>query len=266
VATVVQPLKKLYGNLLDVAPYAVLIKPVQALSLLEGDNDSSPSSGAAYIFHKQLEEADAIAINRVDELKPGELERLSDLVTERFPGAPQLHMSAKTGAGFDSLTAFLAMHGDFGRNILEIDYDTYAAGEAELGWLNAGVQVNAAKEFNLDRLLLDILARLRDAMQRLNYDVAHLKVIGQLSSAFAVANLIGNRLEPELSMPSQKSATEATVIVNARIAGDPDVIEQQVRRIVNEVCNERSAQVEIRAMQSFRPGRPQPTHRYALIN
>ena len=56
---------------------------------------------------------------------------------------------------------------------------------------------------------------------------------------------------------------EAEVIVNARVAADPKLIEEQVRQTVAAACAARGGQAEFRSMQSFRPGRPQPTHRYA---
>src|SRR5437870_7224054 len=68
VATVVQPLKDLYGDRFQVAPYPVLFKPSHGLRILRNTGDAGFSPKAAYIFRKQLEEADAIVINRIDEL------------------------------------------------------------------------------------------------------------------------------------------------------------------------------------------------------
>src|SRR3984893_10388505 len=68
VATVVQPLRDLYGDRFEVAPYAVLFKPSQGLRILRNETGTGFSPKAAYIFRKQLEEADAIVINRIDEL------------------------------------------------------------------------------------------------------------------------------------------------------------------------------------------------------
>src|SRR5262245_33125383 len=117
VATVVQPLKDLYGARFDVAPYAVLFKPSHGLRILKNEASSGFSPKAAYIFRKQLEEADAIAINRIDELKPDELAELTELIEQQFPGVPLLRVSAKTGAGFDRLTELLDQEGNFGRRI-----------------------------------------------------------------------------------------------------------------------------------------------------
>jgi Ni2+-binding GTPase involved in maturation of urease and hydrogenase len=263
VATVVQPLKDLYGDRFQVAPYAVLFKPSHGLRILRNETSAGFSPKAAYIFNKQLEEADAICINRIDEIGPDEQEELAALVTDRFPGTPVLGVSAKTGQGFDRVFALLEQDGDFGRKILNIDYDTYAEGEAELGWLNSSVHVTGATPFVLDDLLMEIVTSVRDKLARLGAEVAHLKVIGLADGPFGVANLVSSGTAPELSLPSNSRTSEADVIVNARVAIDPDILARQVEEVVGRACAAREARAEFRKSQSLRPGRPTPTHRYS---
>jgi hypothetical protein len=100
-------------------------------------------------------------------------------------------------------------------------------------------------------------------VQQTNSEVAHLKVIGLWEGSFGVANLVSSGSQPELSLPSHARTPEADVIVNARVAMDPDVLEQEVRRTVETACQARQASAEFRKTQSLRPGRPTPTHRYA---
>src|SRR5688572_9755263 len=130
VATVIQPLKDLYAGRFEVAPYAVLFKPSHGIRILRNQAAGGFSPKAAYIFKKQLEEADAIVINRIDEIDPPLADELTRLVGEQFSGTPVLRASATTGAGFDALAELLDQKGAFGRKILDIDYDTYAEGEA----------------------------------------------------------------------------------------------------------------------------------------
>jgi G3E family GTPase len=262
VATVVQPLKDLYGDRFAVAPYAVIFKPAHGLKILRNEAGAGFSSKAAYIFRKQLEEADVILLNRIDELAPEAVEELEDLVSAQYPGTPVLRVSAKTGQGFALLTELVDQPGDFGRKVLDIDYDTYAEGEAELGWLNSSIQIRASGRFELDALLLDVI---RDLQARLGHgaEVAHLKVIGLSEGFFGVANLVSSHGHPELSQPSHCDTTEADLIVNARVAMDPIVLQEHVRQTVEEVCRQRVLAATFGKTQSFRPGRPQPTHRYA---
>jgi G3E family GTPase len=263
VATVVQPLKDLYGDRFEVAPYPVLFKPSHGLRILKSEANAGFSPKAEYIFRKQLEEADAIVLNRIDELSDAALAVLTDLVRAAFPATPLLRMSAKTGQGFEALTELLDQRGNFGRKILDIDYDIYAEGEAELGWLNSSIRITADKTLSLDAFLIDVVSRLQEVLRRDGGEVAHLKAIGLSEASFAVANLVSSASRPELSLQSRSEEREFDLIVNARVALDPDRIAEQVRETMEAISAARGATAEFQTMQSFRPGRPQPTHRYA---
>ena len=263
VATVIQPLKDLYGTRFEVAPYAVLFKPSHGTRILRNQAAGGFSPKAAYIFRKQLEEADAILINRADELSETELAELTLLVNKEFPGTPALRVSAATGQGFDAVEELLDQKGAFGGKILEIDYDTYAEGEAELGWLNTTARLTSPKTFDLDALLTAILTELAAVCRRLGGEVAHLKLIGmEDAGAFAVGNVVSSDTGVKLSLPSNLAPREADVIVNARVAIDPAVLEAEVRRVVAAECAKVGVSAEFRTSQSLRPGRPVPTHRY----
>src|SRR5262245_31260714 len=263
VATVVQPLRDLYRTRFEVAPYVVLFKPSHGLKILRGEADAGFSPKAAYIFRKQLEEADAVALNRIDEMSPAQVAELTDLVGRQIPGVPLLPISARTGQGVDRLTELLEQEGAFGRKILEIDYDTYAEGEAELGWLNSSARLEATEPFELDALLLEVIGELRSALAGLGGEVAHLKVIGLEEGGFGVANLVSSAEKPELSLPSGGRVRGADLIVNARVAVDPGRLQDEVVRVVTAAARARKADVTFRQTQSLRPGRPVPTHRYA---
>ncbi len=264
VATVIQPLKDLYGGRFEVGPYAVLFKPSHGIRILRNQQAGGFSPKAAYIFKKQLEEADAIVINRIDEFDPPRVEELSRLVAESYSGIPIVRVSAKTGEGFDELLEMLGQRGSFGRKVLDIDYDTYAEGEAELGWLNASIRLTSERPFELDALLSGVLKGLAKVCRDLGGEVAHLKLIGMDDAgAFGLGNVVSSDTEPMLSLPSGIQPREADLIVNARVAIDPAVLEAEVKRVVTDECAKLGVTPEFRTSQSLRPGRPVPTHRYA---
>ncbi|MBI2479938.1 MAG: cobalamin biosynthesis protein P47K [Planctomycetia bacterium] len=263
VATVIQPLKQLHGDRFHVAPYGVLLKPSHGQKILKGELNSGFSPKAAYIFKKQLEEADFIVLNRIDQLAATEVDELQRLIEQHYPGVPTLRMSARTGAGFAGLLELLDQQGNFGRRILDIDYDIYAEGEAELGWLNSNLRVTSDVPFSLDGLLVQIVDGLRDRLLALHAEAAHLKTIGLWDGAHGVANLISNALPAELSLASDCVTTSADLVVNARVALDPLALEIEVQQVVDAICSALGARADWHRTQSFRPGRPVPTHRFA---
>ena len=196
-----------------------------------------------------------------NELPEDDVAELQSLIEEHFPGRPVLKCSAKTGVGFDALLAMLEQRGEFGRRMMEVDYDIYAEGEAELGWLNSQVKVTGADAFKLDELLMSLITGLHQRLQESNAEAAHLKVIGLCDGSYAVANVVSNATGPELSLPAKSSTRVADVVVNARVATDPDSLENLVREQLELLSDKYSLTHELLTMQSFRPGRPVPTHR-----
>src|SRR5208283_921386 len=120
---------------------------VRVLARLRAEAEQAPPGrfpdNVLYIYEKQLEEADLIVLNKADRLGAGELAELTASLAARFPGKPLLTMSALAGEGVDAWLECVSEHRPAGQNVVEVDYDKYAAGEAALGWLNASVALNA---------------------------------------------------------------------------------------------------------------------------
>jgi Ni2+-binding GTPase involved in maturation of urease and hydrogenase len=263
VATVVQPLRRMYQDKFAVAPYGVILKPSHGRKILKNEARAGFSPKAEYIFRKQIEEADFIILNRVDELRAEEVDELASLISTDYPGIPLVRMSAKTGEGFNGLLEVLAQQGNFGRRILELDYDVYAEGEAELGWLNSSLRVSAPTHFSLDALSLDVVQRLQQSLAASAAEPAHLKTISMSGGHHAVANLVSSDSPPVLSWASGTQTRQADVIVNARVAIDPQILQRQVEAAVRAGCESLGATAEFLQTQSFRPGRANPTYRFA---
>ncbi len=261
VATVIRPLVSIYESPLDVAPYGVILKPSHGLRILSGDGRGGFSPKAEYIFRKQIEEADFVIINRIDELPAVLVQELADLIEREYPGRTVLCMSAKTGEGFDTYIEFLQQQGQFGTRVMEMDYDLYAEGEAELGWLNSQCRIKAGQPIEIDSLLMELVSGLQSRLTGESAEVAHLKAIGMADGNYAVANAVSSFTLPELSLPSGYSAERADVVVNARVATAPERLEELVREQITTICSRFGASATIDTMQSFRPGRPVPTHR-----
>lgn len=263
VATVIQPLVHLYEQQYDIAPYGVILKPSHGRKILSGKKNAGFSPKAAYIFRKQLEEADFLVLNHIDRLSLEQIDELESLLKQHYPDVPIVKLSAREGQGFSSLIDMFDRRGDeFGKRILELDYDIYAEGEAELGWLNCSFVAASETEFSLDRLLVGIVDDLRMRLANIAAETAHLKAIGLWEGFHGVANLVSSDSAAELSLPSDCQTRKAEVVVNARVAVAPETLDDVVRKAIAKVCSDENVEFQLRRSQSFRPGRPVPTHRF----
>ncbi len=136
VATVILPLQQILGDRFELAPFGVLLKPSHGDRILVDGKRSGFSPQAEYIFRKQLEEADYLMIGRADQLSDDERDSLRESLQVVAPDVPVITVSPRSGHGVDEVLGYIESPMQAGRRLLEIDYDIYADGEAELGWVN----------------------------------------------------------------------------------------------------------------------------------
>ncbi len=262
VATVIAPMQQLFGDRFEIGPLAVLLKPEHGKKILSKQGGRGFSPKAEYIFLKQLEEADSIFINKIDKLDTNQREELLGLAKERFPDVGCFLLSARDGDGFDELIKALEGQPRKRNGQMEVDYQTYGEGEAELGWMNCQVAAAANDEpFELDRLVLQVVNLVGEELANSGCEVAHLKVLGQTLQSTAVANQVSSDGEAELSLASEIKTDSADVLVNARVAASPEQLEAAIASTCKLLAIELNMNLQIGGMQSFRPSKPEPTHR-----
>ena len=269
-ATVLQPLKQLYAEWFRLAPFTVVTDPARLEEALDADSTAFPDT-VVYIFRKQLEEADAIVLNKTDLLSPGELSALKRKVAKEYPGTPLLCASALRGEGVDEWLDFVLKAPRAGTRIAEVDYDKYADGEAALGWLNCTAQLvrrsagegglGAATAADWREFCAGFIERVREGLRGRAAEIAHLKLLLNTAGGSVQANLTSSRGEPIFQGVVQGAPREALLIVNARVRAEPEELQAVIEKALAS-GPQKDLAVEILTMTSFKPGRPQPTHRY----
>ncbi len=260
-ATIVQPLKDFFREDLVVAPLSVMADPARLADILNGGTAGLHPS-AAYIFRKQIEEADIVVISKTDLLAPDELNRLKEQLAKAYPKVSSFAVSAKTGAGLDAWLDEVMRRSDAGRRIVEVDYDVYAEGEAVLGWLNATIALDGKPtEWNL--FAKRLLGGLSQRFDRMGASVGHVKIMIEAGDSFLVGNLTGKG--GTLSIRGEATTgSEARLTINARVQMSPEELERIVREVIDSTCNERLTAATT-AWRCLSPGRPNPTHRYDRV-
>jgi len=271
-ATVDYPLRRIYGADYAVAPLSVLIDPIRAQRILGLEPGKSFSRKVSYIYQKQLEEADIIVINKIDLLDAGRLEELRSALQTRFPQAVVLAISARSGQSVEQWIEQITAAKPKTAGAMDVDYDTYAQGEALLGWLNCTVHLDAAAgPFDGNALLIDLASRIRAALREAGAEVAHLKMTlapeggGSAMQDLAVANLVRTDGETELSHTLQAPLESGQLILNLRAEADPELLGQVVQSALATAAADIGLSSTTEHLESFRPGKPTPTHRLAEV-
>ena len=261
-ATILQPLKKYWNTTLLVSPLTVLADPHRLTSILQ-DEEAGLHEDAAYIYRKQLEEADIIVITKSDSVSADALAQLKADTAQAFPNSQVMTVSAVTGEGMEEWLHEVTTRTDAGKRLLDIDYDRYAHGEAVLGWLNGTVMLHAPQPADWDNLLNILINDLKTTFEREALAVGHVKIIAENGKDYAIANITG--AEHTLTIRSgAEESTDVRLIINARVECSPEYLDQLVRDALIRTIDGRYTD-EVTAWRYLQPGRPNPTHRFDKV-
>lgn len=245
VATVLAPLADRHADRFKLAPLAVVVDPYRLREVDEG----KVHEDVAYLFRKQIEEADVVLLSRADLAPPD----VRGAVRSIRADVAIVAVSGTAGVG---LGEWLAAAPERPANPLLIDYDRYANAEALLGWCNARVHILGAQAFSP----AEVAMRFLDAMKET--PIAHVKLTG-LEPEGGRAAIVRAGDTPTVDFAGvTTSVHEARWLVNARVALDPSEL---VARLEAALAGAAApAKVTWEEREAFRPSRPTPQHRYAF--
>lgn len=268
-ATVGFPLRRLYGEQYSVAPLSVLVDPVRAQYILGLRQGKQFSAKVAYIYQKQLEEAELIVINKCDLLEAAELEQLESALRTHYPKADVLRISARTGDGIEEWMELVEQEQPAPGTVMDVDYELYAEGEALLGWVNlSGALSTREEDFDGNGFLREVLESISQRLEEMEIEVAHLKATLAPSEGMdlAVGNVVRRGGTAELSHELSDPVIGGDLLVNLRAEGDPAVLREIVECSIDQAVQSFKVDVRTGHVEAFRPAPPTPTHRVSSVS
>src|SRR5688572_3214234 len=262
-ATVTYPLRRIYGDRFGVAPLSVLVDPIRAQQIFGLRTGRSFSEKVRYIWRKQIEEADIIVLTKGDLIDSEVRTELKDRLVKEFPTKEIVGVSVRSGEGVSEWFSLLEKLEPSSSTAMTIDYDTYADGEALLGWLNATIDFQSSEALDSSA----VLQALAEAMQReLSGEIAHLKMTlspdEALAGEVAALSVVRSDIVPELTLRLEEPVSSGQVVVNCRAEADPAMLKNALESGLTSLKSRfPEANFRLEHLEHFRPGRPQPTHR-----
>lgn len=262
-ATIMQPVKDMMGQDVELAPLTVMVDPVRLRSIIDGGT-SGLAVSAAYIVRKQLEESDIIVINKSDLLSDVELKRLQFDTIKCFPKSRVMVTSAIKGYGIDAwLIEILHSKVRPGSNLTEVDYDIYAEGEAVLGWLNISLSL-VKKDAKWRDLVETYLSSLAGRFRSVHAEIGHVKLLVAQGEQLLTANLTGG--DGSLNIHGlDVCADKVDVVLNARVEMEPAELERICLENLDAITLQEDIAVKVYKINCLKPGRPNPTYHYDSV-
>jgi len=249
VATVLKPLLKQHP---EWQPTLTVFADAQLLS----ENTTAFDETVNYIYNKQLEEAQVIVVSKIDQLK--DPSRLQKKLQARYPGITILYQNSFDQTHIARWLATLCSTA-FTRDLpsLDIDYDTYAAGEATLAWLDQQLEIESPSQQarHAALALCKLIAQTR-------HPIGHLKFLldGHTKISYTATSVQGPNA-PAPDVPTPQPATTATLLINARIQTTPETLSKYVKAALRSIEQRYACSIRTLTESCFQPGYPRPTHR-----
>jgi G3E family GTPase len=219
----------------------------------------------AYLHEKQLAEAEYILLNKAELLSDVESREQLAALRAHNPNAQVQAISARHGKGIEAWLATMLSTESRLNQQLEIDYESYAEAEAELGWLNARGTLAASGLFSPEAWMAKTLRDLSERLAAEQTAIAHMKMHVQTAAGAFKASV--TNAEGKVSWDSRVPdvlTEQAQFILNLRAAASPSTLEEAVRLSLDNAGGEWKARCDIAHFESFSPAPPRPTYRIPI--
>lgn len=263
-ATVVLPLETVYQLPFILSPLSVVLDARRALAALGGTRQKRDfHRDVSYVFRKQLEEAEWLVINKIDLLLLQELRDLLDRIGKEYPEKRVFTVSAKTGKGLENWFEALTAHNANPMDLMEVDYERYAVGEAMLGWVNSEANCKPLDKgidwgIWLKKLGDQIASQLEDSRA----EIGHFKMSIEAEGRRWRYHLVMSGEESMLIEEASPEHGEIRFLINLRAEGNAEKLESIADEAIR--CQD-SVEVVFRHRAAFQPDEPRPTHRVTQL-
>lgn len=262
IATIFKPIMNNYTKKFIMSPLSVVTDPRRVKRcMLEAERENSFSNEINYLFDKQLQEADIIAINKIDLLSPQERDQIREFLKSRYKGATIVEVSALTGSGIEDWFNLAVNNQASQKPSMDIDYDKYAKAEAALGWLNTFALLTGNEKVDANAILTEIINGIKFKVKQQNCEIAHLKVYAVSSLDYSKMGVTGVDEEITVNRLMQFKSAKINLIINARVEIEPNVLQAITEETLDMVCAKYGMMASDKKTESFAPSYPNPKYR-----
>jgi len=260
IATVVKPLQTFYTAGIEVSSLSVFTD----IRLLKRRLQNQPlpfHENIVYIFDKQIEEASLLVLNKSDLLAETDVLSTLTLAQQQFPDKRIVAQSSISEKGIDHwINCITSVQKPIALDTLQIDYDRYGAGEAELAWLNEELVIDVSPGEGRTALLC-FLSDLSEGLEQKGHPIGHLKAWIEADDCKMKISL------PTLQHSGWKNeiphfqSSHFTLLFNARVQAPDDILREVVSQSLDVLCWTTRAECFERISEIFTPAFPEPVHR-----
>ncbi|MBQ8975409.1 MAG: hypothetical protein IJ072_06795 [Oscillospiraceae bacterium] len=233
----------------ELSPFTVLVEPDTISILRDGTGGD-----LEYLYDTQLVEADIIVLNKCDLIDAQKQQEDAAWLTEHYPNAKVLPVSALKGEGLEALCQAL-LEGKASMRRPDIGYGGEAF-QAAMGKISEYyIQYRAevcCGEFDGNSYLADMARQVREGIESAGYAIPHLKLLAWTPEGdFGKADLIGAQRPIEVNHSFQRPCTSLSVILNASAVCPRQTLDELITGSVNAVSDKYGLSINVEKSECF---------------
>ncbi len=260
-ATLHMPIRKFYRNTFKIAPHIVLVDAQKILKMSSEMDLASPATSTGYLVSHQIQEAEILAINKIDIVSPSQIDQIKEILKKLNSRAEIMLISAKNGTGMDVLSEKILNDEYKNYYYPHVDYKVYGSAEADMGWLNGVWKVDSKQDFKVREFIKDLLMTAAAEIKQKNGEIAHVKLYFTNKKNFAKASFVSFDQDVCFTGLVPDKATTGELAINARVAIDHKELKQSILDSLEVVSSKYDAKLNTLKIESLSPPQPEPYHR-----
>ncbi|MCZ7355332.1 MAG: hypothetical protein O8C66_15345 [Candidatus Methanoperedens sp.] len=260
-ATLHMPIRKFYKNTFKIAPHIVLVDAKRILNMSSEMDLAFPVTSTGYLFSHQIQEAEVLAVNKIDLVSPAQIEQIKGILKKLNSRAEVMLISAANGTGMDILAEKILNDEYKNYYYPHVDYNVYGIAEANMGWLNGVWKVDSKHDFKVKEFIKDILMTAATMIKQNNGDIAHVKLYFTNKNNFSKASFVSFDQDVCFTGLIPDKAATGEMAINARVAIGPKELKQSIMDSLEIVSSKYNTKLNALKIESFSPPQPKPYHR-----
>ena len=262
IATVLKPLLQYRESDIEQVTFSSFVDSQLLLMHLQGK--ALPFKDETnYIWEKQIEEAEILIVNKVDLLSLPDFESLQTLLNSKYLSKKVLFQNS---LDYNSLEKWIGIIADSPKiqehKVIDIDYDKYGAGEANLAWLDEEIEILSQDSASVEHTY-DFIRQLSKDIMDHNMPIGHLKFFIKYNEYSAKISYTTILEKDSHNLFSSEKSDSVYLLVNARIQASPDELRKILFDNLEKMKSRDGVTVNEKFLSYFKPGFPNPIHRIA---
>jgi G3E family GTPase len=217
------------------------------------------SENIQYIYHKQIEEADLVILNKKDRLTSEQITQMNQVLKLKYPSKIFLFQNSLDEEDIKQWLDIVEHLPEMTRKLLSIDYEQYAKGEAELAWLDQTLFISTPFENAVFRSR-QIIGKIFDRIQEQRLPIGHLKFILENPHGHEKVSFTTMSTSTTVRLKLRES-NAVSMMINARVQTLPETLISVIDSVITEVNRIPDVTIKFEDRSAFVPGYPRPTYR-----